>query len=82
MEAGATLLRAAPDRGRYGLEKLRKLSPHAKIIGLLGKHLQGQAEEPTPLDEVDYVVRVGDRVGREIDRQVASLRRVEKIPVG
>jgi predicted dehydrogenase len=82
MEAGATLLRAAPDRGRYGFEKLRKLSPHAKIIGLLGKHLQGHAEEPTPLEEVDYVVRVGDRVGREIDRQVASLRRVEGIPVG
>jgi predicted dehydrogenase len=74
MEAGATLLRAAPDRGRYGVEKLRKISPHARIIGLLGKHLQGEAEEPTPFAEVDYVIRMGDRVGREIDRQVARIR--------
>jgi predicted dehydrogenase len=74
MEAGATLLRAIPDRGRYGMEKLRKISPHAKIIQSLAHHLQGQADEPTPLAEVDYVIRVGDRIGREIDRQVAQLR--------
>lgn len=74
MEAGATLLRAAPDRSRYGFEKLRKISPHARIIRLLGKHLQGEGEEPTPFEEVDYVIRMGDRVGREIDRLVASRR--------
>jgi predicted dehydrogenase len=77
-EAGTTLLRAIPDRGRYGFEKLRKISPHAKIIGLLGKHLQGEAEEPTPLPEVDYAIRMGDRVGREIDRQVAVFRESER----
>jgi predicted dehydrogenase len=75
MEAGSTLLRALPDRGRYGFEKLRKISPHAKIINRLAEHLQGKCEEPTPLAEVDYVIRVGDRIGREIDRQVAKLRR-------
>ncbi len=74
IEAGATLLRAAPDRGRYGVSKLRKESPHLKIIQRLGQHLQGQAEEPTPFDEVDYVIRCGDQIGREIDRQVAVVR--------
>lgn len=74
VDAGTTLLHAVPDRGRYGFEKLRKLSPHVKIINLLGRHLQGKAEEPTPIAEVDYAIRVGDQVGREIDRQVAKLR--------
>lgn len=74
VDAGATLLRAAPDRGRYGLQRLRKESPHQRIIQRLGRHLHGEAEEPTPLDEVDYVIRKGDQIGREIDRQVAAAR--------
>jgi predicted dehydrogenase len=78
VEAGNTLLHAVPDRGRYGVEKLRKLSPHVKIINLLGRHLQGHAEEPTPIAEVDYAIRVGDRVGREIDREVAKLRQARQ----
>lgn len=74
VEAGSSLLHAIPDRGRYSIEKLRKISPHAKIIQMLGRHLQGDAEEPTPIAEVDYAIRMGDRVGREIDRQVAEQR--------
>jgi predicted dehydrogenase len=70
VEAGATLLRAAPDRGRYGMQKLRKESPHLKIIQALGRHLRDNDVEPTPLDEVDYVIRNCDLIGREIDRQV------------
>ena len=34
----------------------------------------GQGEEPTPFDEVDYVIRNCDRIGREIDRQVGYER--------
>lgn len=74
MEAGATLLRAAPDRGRYGLQRLNKESPHVRIIQSLGSNLRGEGEEPTPLDEVDYVVRNCDRIGREIDRQAGFTR--------
>jgi len=70
VEAGATIARAAPDRARYGLRKLRKDSPHLRIIQALGRHLIDNAEEPTPLDEVDYVIRNCDRIGREIDRQI------------
>ncbi|HTR55117.1 MAG TPA: hypothetical protein VMJ10_30735, partial [Kofleriaceae bacterium] len=73
-EAGNTVLRALPDRGRYGLEKMRKLSPHARIIGLMGDHLRDGTEEPTPFDEVDYVIRTGDQIGREIDRKVTAIR--------
>lgn len=75
LEAGQTLLRSAPDRGRYGLQRLRGESPHSRIIGSLGKALRGMGEEPTPLAEVDYVVRNCERIGREIDRQVAARRK-------
>lgn len=73
LEAGKTLLHAAPDRGRYGLERLAgKESPHLRIIQALGKSLLGQGEEPTPFAEVDYAIRLGDKIGREIDRQVGG----------
>jgi len=70
LEAGQTLLRAAPDRVGYGLARLQKQSPHVKIIQALGKNLQGQGEEPTPFAEVDYVIRLGDTICKEIDRQI------------
>jgi predicted dehydrogenase len=75
MEAGSTLLRAAPDRLGYGLQRLQKKeSPHLRIIQSLGKSLLGQGEEPTPFAEIDYVIRGCDQIGREIDRQVGVTR--------
>jgi predicted dehydrogenase len=70
LDAGSTLLRAAPDRAAQGLARLQKQSPHLRIIQSLGKNLQGKGEEPTPFAEVDYVIRVGDKIAKEIDRQV------------
>jgi predicted dehydrogenase len=70
LDAGSTLLRAAPDRAGHGLARLQKQSPHLRIIQALGKSLQGQGEEPTPFAEVDYVIRLGDKIAKEIDRQV------------
>ena len=74
LEAGETVLRGAADRGRYGVQRLRRESPHSRIIQSLAKSLLGTGEEPTPLDEVDYVVKYSDLIGREIDRQVAVVR--------
>jgi predicted dehydrogenase len=70
LDAGSTLLRAAPDRAGYGLARLQKQTPHLRIIQALGKSLQGEGEEPTPFAEVDYVIRLGDKIAKEIDRQV------------
>jgi predicted dehydrogenase len=75
VDAGRTLLRSVGDRSRYGLMKLQKTSPHLLIIQALGRNLRGEGEEPTPFDEVDYVIRNCDRIGREIDRQVLETRR-------
>lgn len=74
IEAGKLLMQAPPDRGRYGLQRLRGDSPHARIISSLARSLLGEAEEPTPLDEVDYVVVNSEKIGKEIDRQVALAR--------
>lgn len=73
-EAGRVLATSAPDRGRYVARRLRKRSAHVEIIQSLGRHLQGQGEEPTPLAEIDYVVRNSDRIGRAIDRAIAEQR--------
>ena len=75
IEAGQTLLRSGADRSRYAMQRLRGESPHQRIIQSLARNLQGKGEEPTPFDEVDYVVRNCEQIGREIDRQVAAQRR-------
>ncbi|MDQ3339372.1 MAG: Gfo/Idh/MocA family oxidoreductase [Myxococcota bacterium] len=74
LEAGGTLLHGVADRGRYGLQRLRRESPHSRIIQSLAKSLRGEGEEPTPIEEVDYVVTNCDLIGREIDRQVRVAR--------
>jgi predicted dehydrogenase len=74
IDAGQTLLRGAGDRARYGFQRMRGESPHARIISALARSLKGEGEEPTPLAEVDYVVRNCDLIGREIDKQVAAQR--------
>lgn len=75
MEAGLMLLRMIPDRSSYLLRRLRGETPHVGLIRALGQHLHGQGPPPTPLDEIDYVVRNCDKIGREIDRQLISVER-------
>jgi predicted dehydrogenase len=72
IEAGRMLLRGAADRPRYAMQHLRGDSSHARIILGLARHLRGEGPHPTPLDEVDYVVRGCELIGREIDRKLAG----------
>jgi predicted dehydrogenase len=72
LAAGQTLLRAVPDRSRYGWHRLRGESPHYRAIQAFGAHLRGEAEAPTPFEEVEYVVRNCDRIGRAIDEQLGA----------
>lgn len=71
LDASRTLARSGADRSRYAWQHLRGESPHQRIIAQFALHLRGLGEHPTPLSEVDYVVRNCERIGREIDRQVA-----------
>lgn len=73
LHAGRTLLHAVPDRSRYGLERLRGASPHSRAIEAFALEVQGRGEPATPFEEIDYVVRNCDRIGRAIDQQLMAL---------
>lgn len=75
LAAGQVLAHAVPDRARYGWHHVRGESPHSRVIQAFGAHLQGRGEAPTPVEEVDYVVRNCDRIGRAIDAQLRELGR-------
>lgn len=66
-DSGNTLMQWVPDRLGYLVDRARRESPHSRLIRAFAQHLQGRGPNPTPLDEVDYVVRMSDRVGRAID---------------
>jgi predicted dehydrogenase len=72
LEAGRMLLRGAGDRTRYAVQHLRGDTAHSRIILRFAEHLRGGGPHPTPLDEVDYVVRNCDLIGRAIDRKLAG----------
>lgn len=79
IEAGKTVLRSVPDRAAYLKRRLAGDSPHSAIIQAFGRYLQGQGPVPTPVDEIDYVVRNCDKIGREIDRQLVEMGVVEAV---
>ncbi len=70
-DAMGTLLGSLPNRLGYLRRRWAGQTPHASLIRAFARHLQGHGPEPTPFEEVDYVVRGSDRIGREIDRQLA-----------
>lgn len=59
-----------PDRMSYVAGRLLRTTPHARLIEAFALAVHGGGPWPTPVDEVDYVVRVGDRIAREIDWQL------------
>lgn len=72
IEAGLELAGALPERAGHLLHRLRGDTPHGRLIGALAAHLRGEGAAPTPLEEIDYVIRNCDRIGREIDRQIGA----------
>lgn len=74
MDAGRAMLGWATDRAGYLQRRMAKETPHGRIITMFANYLRGNGEHPTPLDEVDYVIRGCELIGREIDRQIQSLK--------
>jgi predicted dehydrogenase len=66
-DACDVLAQWVPDRLGYLADRLQGRSPHSRLIHGFAHHLLGGGPHPTPLDEVDYVVRMSDGVGRAID---------------
>jgi predicted dehydrogenase len=63
----AALTQWFPDRLVYLAQRARRQSPHSRLIRNFALHLQGRGPNPTPLEEIDYVVDMSDRIGRAID---------------
>ncbi len=74
LDSGATLLRWLPDRVGYFGGRLRRRSPHARAVEAFTRYLRGEGPSPTPLDEIDFVVRNCEAIGREIDRASGHVR--------
>lgn len=72
MEAGARLVRGAARRPSYLVRRALGEAPHARIIREFDRHLRGSGPLPTPLDEIDYVIRNCDHIGRALDAGMAS----------
>jgi predicted dehydrogenase len=68
LEAVGPVARGLTSRPRYFLDRLRGLTPHSRIIDAFDRYRRGHGEEPTPFEEIDYVIRYCDKIGREIGR--------------
>lgn len=77
LAAGRDLVQGIADRSRYGWARLRGESPHHRAIRAFGAYVRDLAESPTPLDEIEYVIRNCDVIGAQIDDK---LRRIGKVP--
>ncbi|MEM7049134.1 MAG: Gfo/Idh/MocA family oxidoreductase [Acidobacteriota bacterium] len=74
LDAGSELVQSVPDRMAYFGERLQGASPHFKLIQDFAGYLHDRNPSPTPMDEVEYVVRHCEEVGRAIDARLESLR--------
>jgi predicted dehydrogenase len=72
LEAYSRIIQGIPDRVRYFLDKLQGVSPHTRIILQFDEFIVGKAENPTPLNEVDYVVVYCDKIGKELEEQLQT----------
>jgi predicted dehydrogenase len=67
LDAGAAILQAVPDRAASAVQRAQGETAHADFIGAFASYVAGTGESPSPLDEIDYVVRNAERIGRAID---------------
>jgi predicted dehydrogenase len=81
MESGQTMARMIPDRMGYTWRQLRGRTPHEGIIQAFVRYLDGKGPSPSPVDEIDYVVRNCDRIGRAIDSQAEDFALAETASV-
>ncbi|MGW8121953.1 Gfo/Idh/MocA family protein [Roseivirga echinicomitans] len=72
IEAMSRVLQALPDRISYFSERMKGISPHTRIILQFDAYLDGKAPSPTPIEEIDFVIRYCDIVGKEIDAKLVK----------
>ncbi len=62
-----------PNRLGYAWGQLRGETPHTRIMAAVDRYLRGEGQPLTPLAEVDYVVRLCEQIGREIDQRLVEM---------
>lgn len=72
IEAVTSLLQGIPEQVGKTFARARDETPHAKFIRAFARQIEGNGPNPSPLPEIEYVVRTADWIGREIDRQVSQ----------
>ena len=73
MRSGQVLAQMVPDRGAYMLERVQKQTPHATLIEDFVAYLEWKGPIPTPVEEIDYVVRNCELVWKAIDASAKAL---------
>ena len=69
LEAVSQAAQSAVQKPMTALRRLRGWTPHAVLIAAFEQQLVGSGSPPTPVAEIEYVVRTCEEIGREIDRQ-------------
>lgn len=75
LAAGQAVLDFVPDRVGYAIRHARSDSAHARAIKQFGLCIRDLGEPPTPIDEVEYVARNCERIGRAIEDQLVAHRK-------
>lgn len=70
IESSKRVYKGLLDRLGYFYERIKGVSPHTRIIVQFDKYIDGKIESPTPMEEVDFVVKYCEKVGKEIDRKI------------
>lgn len=73
IEAANRVMQWMPDRIEYFRQRQNGISPHTRIILQFDDYLADKNISPTPLEEVDFVIKYSNLVGKEIDRKLDSL---------
>ena len=71
-ETAERLLRLPWDRAGYLADRLRGRTPHRLLIEQFAGCLLRGGEPPTPLDEIDYVVRNAELIARQLEPPAAG----------
>jgi predicted dehydrogenase len=70
VESFATLARWLPDRAAFAARLARGETLHARCIRAFADYLLDRGPSPSSIEEIDYVVRATDAIGRAIDQNV------------
>ncbi len=72
LEATSRVFQSIPDRIKYFIQRRKGISPHTRIILQFDDYLNGLDESPTPMEEIDFVIRYCELVGNAINSQLES----------